>query len=69
MSIIHRVTGTGGNNGWERKKDLILFFTGIAAFVFVIGVMPILNYDFHFEYLIAALAVLGIPLARYGDKK
>lgn len=56
-------------NGWEHKKDVILFSIGIGAFVFVIGVMPLLHYEFHFEYLIAALAVLGIPLARHGDRK
>lgn len=57
-----------GHN-WEHRKDVILFFFGIAGIAFVVGVMPLLHYDFHVEYILAFLAVLGIPLARWGDRK
>jgi len=53
----------------DRRKDAILFFFGIAGIVFVVAIMPLLKYDFHFEYLIAFCAILGIPLAQFGDRK
>lgn len=62
------MSGTNGQK-FDKRKEWILLIFGLVGIAFVIGVMPALHYEFHIEYLMAFLACIGIPLARWGDRK
>jgi hypothetical protein len=58
-----------GDKRWERRKDQILFTVGVCGIIFETVVAPILKYEFRIEYLLLFAGMLGIPLARFGDRK
>lgn len=58
-----------GDRRFNRRKEWILLIFGLAGIAFVVGIMPALNYEFHIEYLMIFAALIGIPLAKWGDRR
>jgi hypothetical protein len=67
----------GNGNGWNGKresqwrltKEKILMFSGLVVIFMELANAEILGHTFHFEFLIAGLALCGISIAAWGDKR
>jgi hypothetical protein len=58
-----------GSGAWRVTKEKILFFAGLAIIAYEITVPELLGEPFHFEVLIAGLALCGVSITQWGDKK
>jgi hypothetical protein len=58
-----------GSNAWSITKEKILFFAGLAIIAYEIIVPELLGEPFHFEVLITGLALCGVSVTQWGDKK
>lgn len=51
------------------QREWILMVLGAFLLFFTIVIMPAIGYEFHFEYLLAGLALCGVSLASGMDKR
>lgn len=67
------LNGTNGDGKWEDKKDHILFAIAVGGIIFEGIIVPILGplmgVQFRIEILLFFGGMIGIPLARFGDRK
>lgn len=66
MSIIKE---PGVNSWWKRNKEIILTFFGLTLIGFEAINAEIRGGSFHYEFLICGLALCGIAIAGWGDKR
>jgi hypothetical protein len=59
---------TNGSH-WTFTKEKVLFFLGIILVIFEFFNAEVLDRPFHIEFLIAALALCGVSIAQWGDKR
>jgi hypothetical protein len=65
---VNKQNHKGGDNKWGlREKILMCFGLGLIALEEVNA--EILSGTFHYEFLIAGLALCGISIAQWGDKR
>lgn len=54
---------------WSIQKEKILMFCGLILIGYESIVSSIIGQPFHFEILLAGLALCGISLTQWGDKQ
>jgi hypothetical protein len=54
---------------WQLTREKILMFFGLAMFVYEAVIVEAIGQRFHFEILIAGMALCGVSIAQWGDKK
>lgn len=54
---------------WALTKEKILFGLGVLLVLFEFVNAELLDRPFHIEFLIAALALCGVSIAQWGDKR
>lgn len=59
----------GFGHSWKVTKEKILFGLGIVLVIFEFANTELLERPFHVEFLIAALALCGVSIAQWGDKR
>jgi cytochrome c biogenesis protein CcdA len=59
----------GREQKWSLTKERILMMAGLAVIFYTIGVVPFLHQQFHPEYLLAGVALCGVSIAQWGDRK
>jgi hypothetical protein len=59
----------GNGNGWKATKEKILMFAGLAIVGIELVHAEIFSGTFHLEFLIAGLALCGVSIAQWGDRK
>jgi hypothetical protein len=57
------------NNAWRITKEKILMFSGLLLIGFEAVVSEIYMGAFHLEFLLAGLALCGVSIAQWGDRK
>jgi hypothetical protein len=60
------------NNGqrqWSLTKEKILMFAGLVIIFSEAVSAEVFNRPFHFEFLLAGLALCGISITQWGDRK
>lgn len=65
---------SGNGNGkraetWKLTKEKILMFAGLIIIFAELVNSEVAGRTFHFEFLIAGLALCGISIANWGDKQ
>jgi hypothetical protein len=60
---------TGNGNGWKNTKEKILMFAGLGIISTEMVNAEMLGGVFHIEFLIAGLALCGVSIAQWGDRK
>jgi len=63
------VTGNGNGNGWKVTKEKVLMFSGLTLIGFEAFNAELLMGTFHLEFLLAGLALCGVSIAQWGDRK
>lgn len=58
-----------GHNAWTLTKEKILMYSGIAVITYEVAFAEQLGQSFHFEVLLAGLALCGVSIAQWGDKR
>lgn len=65
--------GKNGNgrreSQWRLTKEKILMFSGLIVIFSELVNAEVAGHTFHFEFLIAGLALCGISIASWGDKR
>lgn len=54
---------------WPLTKEKILMFCGLGLIIYESTLAERLGSQFHFEILLAGLALCGVSIAQWGDKK
>jgi hypothetical protein len=60
---------SSNGNGWKVTRERILLFSGLFIIVFMMVNSEVFGNPFHFEFLLAALALCGVSITQWGDKK
>jgi hypothetical protein len=58
-----------GERPWKVTKEKILMFAGLAIIFSELVNAEVFGRTFHFEFLLAGLALCGISIAQWGDHK
>jgi len=61
-------SNNGNGAGWA-KREQILMFSGLTLIGFVVVAVELFNRPFHFEFVLAGLALCGVAIAQVGDKR
>lgn len=65
-----RNIGNGGGSGsWQLTKDKVLLSSGLSMIGATWIATVVFSRPFHYEFLLAGLALCGIGIAQLGDKK
>jgi hypothetical protein len=59
----------GNGNGWKVTKEKVLMFSGLGLIAFQAIHVQIFGGPFHLEFLLAGLALCGVSIAQWGDRK
>lgn len=65
-------SGNGNGNGerqWKLTKEKILMFSGLAVIFSQFISAEFGGRPFHYEFLVVGLALCGISITQWGDKK
>lgn len=54
---------------WQLTKEKILMFSGLMLIAFETINAEVLGRTFHTEFVLAGLALCGVSIAQWGDKK
>lgn len=54
---------------WKLNKEKILMVAGLVVILWTTVAAPLLGREFHYQFLAAGLALCGISVAGWGDKK
>lgn len=58
-----------GAQRWKLTKEKILMFAGLIVIFSELLTSEVFEKPFHFEFLLAGLALCGISIAQWGDKQ
>jgi hypothetical protein len=58
-----------GNGSWKVTREKILMFFGLAMIAFETIHAELFTGAFHLEFLLAGLALCGVSIAQWGDRK
>lgn len=56
-------------NAWRITKEKILMFSGLTLIGFEAITADVLGGTFHIEIVLAGLALCGVSITQWGDKK
>jgi hypothetical protein len=59
----------GGERLWRVTKEKILMFAGLAIIFSELINAEVFGRTFHFEFLLAGLALCGISIAQWEDRR
>lgn len=59
----------GNGNGWRATKEKILMFAGLAVIGADVFHAEVFAGPVHLDILVVGLALCGVSLAQWGDKK
>lgn len=69
----HKLPGVNGSRRqrerWQLTREKILMSCGLILIGYETIVSPALAQPFHFEVLLAGLALCGVSVSQWGDKK
>jgi hypothetical protein len=54
---------------WKLNREKILMFSGLLVFFFEVVAVTLFNLPFRIEFLLAAMALCGVSITQWGDKK
>jgi len=64
------VTSANGNGDrWKVTKEKFLMFSGLFSFFFQLVHVQVLGGVLHYEFLLGSLALCGVSIAWWSDKK
>lgn len=69
MSTPNGQNGDNGDKRWRLLREKILMFSGLTLTGASFINSEIRGGVFHYEFLIAGLALCGISIAQWGDRK
>jgi hypothetical protein len=58
-----------GYKAWRLTREKILMFTGLSLVTAEFVNSELIGGTFHYEFLIGGLALCGISIAQWGDKR
>lgn len=58
-----------GRRRWALTREKILMFCGLTLIAYESSIAEIIGETFHFEILLAGLALCGVSIAQWGDKR
>jgi hypothetical protein len=63
------MANSGKTNGAWHRREKILLVAGLVVIIYEVAIAEALGRQFHFEVLIAGLALCGISITQWGDKR
>jgi hypothetical protein len=63
------LASNGNHNGWKQQKERILMYAGLAAIFYEITVPELIGLPFHFKVLLTGLALCGVSITRWADRR
>ena len=62
------MSSINGGDSWNKRRRVILFFSGLSGVFIYLGVTEFLGKEFHVEFLLIFAAMMGISILQGVDK-